>query len=56
MLTKQPTKKKVSQTFVSNFTLRWIQKALKLIPFSLVVNHLANRDSFFNSESYRFPI
>jgi len=50
------TKQKVSRIFVSNSTWRWVQKAIILTLFSLVVNHLANRDSFPGSKSYRFPI
>tara|TARA_B100000809_G_C15031462_1_gene492130 strand:+ start:403 stop:903 length:501 start_codon:yes stop_codon:yes gene_type:complete len=34
----------------------WIKNAILLTGFSLVVNHLATRNSFPGSESYRFPI
>ena len=59
MSTTQPTKntlKTVWHTFISSSAWRWFQKAIVLIIFSLVVNHLATRDSFPDSESYRFPI
>jgi len=56
---KEPTKntvKTVWHAFISNSAWRWFQKAIVLTIFSLVVNHLATRDSFPDSESYRFPI
>tara|TARA_R110002033_G_scaffold169696_1_gene210830 strand:- start:1038 stop:1874 length:837 start_codon:yes stop_codon:yes gene_type:complete len=59
MITKQPTKNKVKiawHKFISSSAWSWIQKAIILMVFSLVVNHLATRDSFPDSESYRFPI
>ena len=59
MITKQPSKNKVKTTvhkFISSSPWRWFHKAIILIVFSLVVNHLATRDSFPDSESYRFPI
>jgi len=59
MITKQPSKINVKTTghkFISSSAWRWFQKAIILIVFSLVVNHLATRDSFPDSESYRFPI
>lgn len=59
MSTTQPTKntvKTVLHTFISSSAWRWFQKAIILTIFSLVVNHLATRDSFPDSESYRFPI
>ena len=43
-------------TFMSSSAGRWFQKAMVLMIFFLVVNHLATRDSFPDSESYRFPI
>ncbi len=59
MSTKQPTKnteKTGWDTFISSSAWRWFQKAMVLVIFSLVANHLATRDSFPDSESYRFPI
>ena len=59
MITKHPTKNKVKTAwhkFISSSVWRWFQKAIIIIVFSLVVNHLATRDSFPDSESYRFPI
>ncbi len=59
MSTTQPTKntvKTVWHTFISSSGRRWSQKAIVLTIFSLVVNHLATRDSFPDGESYRFPI
>ncbi|MEN1784066.1 MAG: LytTR family DNA-binding domain-containing protein, partial [Bacteroidota bacterium] len=55
----QPTNntlKTVWHKFMSSAAWRWFQKAILLTAFSLVVNHLATRDSFPGSESYRFPI
>jgi len=59
MSTTPLTKNKVKtgwQTLISSAAWRWFQKAMALIILSLVVNHLATRDSFPDSESYRFPI
>lgn len=59
MIIKQPSKNKVKTAwhkFINSSVWRWFQKAIILIVFSLVVNHLATRDSFPDSESYRFPI
>lgn len=59
MITTQPTKNKVKTAwhkFISSSAWSWIQKAIILMVFSLVVNHLATRDSFPDNESYRFPI
>ncbi|TCP22413.1 LytTr DNA-binding domain-containing protein [Tenacibaculum skagerrakense] len=59
MITTQQTKNKVKTAwhkFISSSAWSWIQKAIILMVFSLVVNHLATRDSFPDSESYRFPI
>lgn len=59
MITTQPNKntvKTVWRTFISSSAWRWFQKAIVLTIFSLVVNHLATRDSFPDGESYRFPI
>jgi len=58
MSTKHPTKNMVKtmwRTFTSSSAWRWSQKAIILIIFSLVVNHLAASDNFLDSESYRFP-
>ena len=58
MSTSPPTNntvKKSGHTFISSSAWNWIQKAIVLIIFSLLVNHIANRDSFPGSESYRFP-
>ena len=55
----QPTKnsvKTVWHTFNNSSAWRWFQKTIVFTVFSLVVNHLANRDSFPDSESYRFPV
>ena len=54
----QPTKntvKTVWHTLIGSSAWGWFQKALALIIFSLVINHLANPDSFPDGESYRFP-
>jgi len=59
MSTTTPTKntvKTIWYTFISSSTWYWFQKAIVFTIFSLVVNHLASRDSFPDSESYRFPI
>jgi len=59
MSTTQPTKntvKTVWHTFINSPAWRWFQKAIILTIFSLVVNHLATRESFPDGESYRFPI
>ncbi|WP_299215717.1 LytTR family DNA-binding domain-containing protein [uncultured Aquimarina sp.] len=59
MSTTQPTKntvKTVWHTCISSAAWRWFQKAIILIIFSLVVNHLAASDNFLDSGSYRFPI
>lgn len=59
MSTTSPTKntaKTACHTFISSSAGRWFQKAMVLMIFFLVVNHLATRDSFPDSESYRFPI
>ena len=50
MGTSQPTNNTVRTIW------RWFQKAIVFTVFSLVVNHLATRDSFPDSEAYRFPI
>lgn len=59
MSTTQPAKntlKTVWYTRISSAARRWSKKAIVLTIFSLVVNHLATRDSFPGGESYRFPI
>lgn len=59
MSTTSPTKNTVKialQAFISSSAWRWFQKAIVFTIFSLVVNHLATRDSFPGGESYRFPI
>jgi len=59
MSTTPPNKNTVQtiwDTFIHSSTWYWLQKAFVLTIFSLVVNHLASRDSFPDSESYRFPI
>jgi len=59
MSSTQPTNntaKKVWHTFISSSAWRWFQIAIVLTILSLVVNHLATRDNFLDSESYRFPI
>lgn len=59
MSTTQPTKdwaKTIRHTFISSSAWRWFQIVIVLTILSLVVNHLASRDSFPDGESYRFPI
>jgi len=59
MSTIPPTKKKektVWHTFMSSSAWRWFRKAIVLVIFSLVVNHIAASDNFLESESYRFPV
>ncbi len=59
MGTTQPTKNTVKivwHTCISSSAWRWFKKAIVLIIFSLVVNHLAASDNFLDSGSYRFPI
>ncbi|AXT58179.1 LytTR family transcriptional regulator [Aquimarina sp. AD1] len=50
MNTTQPTKN------IAKTVWPWFRKAIVLILFSLVVNHLAASDNFLDSESYRFPL
>ena len=55
----QPTRdiqKNAWHTFIFSSTWRWVQKALVLIIFFLVINHLTKRESFPDGETYRFPI
>ena len=49
------TPKTVWYALIGRSRWGWLQKALALTIFSLVVNHLANPDSFPDGESYRFP-
>ncbi|WP_430966741.1 LytR/AlgR family response regulator transcription factor [Spongiimicrobium sp. 2-473A-2-J] len=59
MSTTQPTKDSVKTTrytFINSSAWRWFQIVIVLTILSLVVNHLASRDSFPDSESYSFPI
>jgi hypothetical protein len=59
MNTAQPTKNRIKTVwhrFISSAAWPWIKITILLTGFSLVVNHLATRDSFPGSESYRFPI
>lgn len=59
MSTAQPTKKRVNTLwyrFIGSSAWRWFQIAIVLTILSLVVNHLATRDSFPDGETYRFPI
>ena len=59
MNTAQPAKNIVKTAwhrFLSSTAWSWIKIAILLTGFSVVVNHLATRDSFPGSESYRFPI
>lgn len=59
MSTTKPTKnivKKIWHIYISSAARRWFQKAIVVTIFSLMANHLARRDSFPGSESYRFPI
>ncbi|QLE00803.1 LytTR family transcriptional regulator [Galbibacter sp. BG1] len=59
MSNTQPTKntaKTLRHTLTSSSLWSWLQKIILFIVFSLVVNHLATRDSFFGGDSYRFPI
>ena len=54
--TTKNTVKTVWHKFVSSSAWRWLQKAIVLTIFSLVVNHLATHDNFLDSKSYRFPM
>ena len=59
MSTTQPIKntvKAVWYTFINSSAWRWFQKAIVLTLLFLVVNHLATRESFPDSELYRFPL
>lgn len=48
--------KALRDTFISSSGWGWFKKIIGLTIFSLVVNHLSARDSFPDSELYRFPI
>ena len=59
MSAKQPTKDRVKtkrHVFISSSVWRWFQIVVVLTILSLVVNHLASRDSFPDSASYRLPV
>ncbi|MEO9513458.1 MAG: LytTR family DNA-binding domain-containing protein [Flavobacteriaceae bacterium] len=60
MSNTQPTKnsriKTIRYAFIGSAAWRWFQIVIGLIILSLVVNHLASRDSFPDGGSYRFPI
>ncbi len=59
MSTKQPNKSTVKTlwyTVISSSGWSWFMKIIILIIFSLVINHLSARNSFPDSEFYRFPI
>ncbi|WP_025741597.1 LytR/AlgR family response regulator transcription factor [Aquimarina pacifica] len=59
MSSTQPIKNTVKKAWhicISSSAWLWFQRAIVLIIFSLVVNHLATRDSFPDGGSYRFPI
>lgn len=59
MSIERPTKsteKTVWHTFFISSARRWVQNLIVFTIFSLMVNHLATRDSFPGSESYRFPV
>ena len=56
LVQSQKNRKKAKRhPWISGSTWGWLQKALALIIFSLVINHLANPDSFPDGDSYRFP-
>ena len=42
--------------YETNLTWLWFRRAITLVVFSLVVNHLASPDSFLFSPSYKFPV
>ncbi|CAM4033696.1 MULTISPECIES: LytR/AlgR family response regulator transcription factor [Flavobacterium] len=50
------TKKTVRDSYISSSAWPWFQKIIVFTIFSLVINHLASRESFPGSASYRFPI
>ena len=55
----KPTKnrqKKYGFFFSFSFAWGWFQKVIVLTIFFLLLNHLSKRESFPDSESYRFPI
>ena len=60
LMSETPKKKNKLQIKKPRFFKRakwgWIQKALVLVVFSLVINHISNPSSFPGSDSYRFPI
>ena len=59
MSTKQPAKstaKTLGHSPTRSVVWNWFKKVMLLVVFSLVVNHLATRESFPDGESYRFPL
>ena len=59
MSTKQPDKntaKTLGHSPTRSVGWNWFKKVMLLVVFSLVVNHLATRESFPDGESYRFPL
>ncbi|MBO0593683.1 LytTR family transcriptional regulator [Cellulophaga sp. E16_2] len=54
-----PTKNTIKpfwHTVISSAAWPWFQKVLVVAIFSLIVNHLASRDSFPDGDSYSFPL
>mgnify|MGYP003632065222 FL=1 len=59
MSTTVPNKNTVKTPWyvvISSSAWPWFRKVIVLMIFSLVINHLSARDSFPDSESYRFPL
>ncbi|WP_165748302.1 LytR/AlgR family response regulator transcription factor [Cellulophaga sp. Z1A5H] len=59
MSTTGPTKNTIKpfwHTVISSAAWPWFQKVLVVAIFSLIVNHLASRDSFPDGDSYSFPL
>ncbi|ADV51303.1 response regulator receiver protein [Cellulophaga algicola DSM 14237] len=59
MSTTGPTKNTIKpfwHTVISSAAWPWFQKVLVVAIFSLVINHLASRDSFPDGDSYSFPL
>lgn len=59
MSNTQPSKPLVKifwYSIAQGWPWHWAKKALVLILFSLVVNHLAASDNFLEGDSYRFPL
>ncbi|WP_144894576.1 hypothetical protein [Lutibacter sp. Hel_I_33_5] len=40
----------------SNTAWTWFKKAMLLVLFSLIVNHIVASDNFLESSTYRFPL